>query len=74
MAHKTFAGMVRAVERLASEMESCPIDNQHDYDAFKARADALLRELNGLWSNPAQGDDAARLKNRLIDAWYGATA
>jgi hypothetical protein len=71
--HKTFGGMARAVERLAGELDSARIDDDRDYKVYRRKVSALFAELNALWSNPADVAEAARLKNRLSEAWHAAT-
>lgn len=69
--HKTFGGMRRAVERLICDLAS-GINDAEEEAAYSARCDALCRELNALWSNPADVSEAAALKSRLVAAWNKA--
>jgi hypothetical protein len=63
--------MARAVERMIGEL-AYPITDDRDYKVMDRKTSALFRELNALWSNPADADEAARLKNRLSAAWNKA--
>jgi hypothetical protein len=63
--------MAKAIERVIGEL-AYPITDDRDYKAMDAKTSALFRELNALWSNPADADEAARLKNRLAAAWNKA--
>jgi hypothetical protein len=74
MAHKTFDGMAKAVERLIGQLEASPPADGREHAALHRKHDALARELGALWSNPADASHAARLRYRLSEAWYKATS
>lgn len=71
--HKTFTGMAKAVERLIANLEKYGIKDEFEYRQADRQMSGLMKELNALWSNPADVTEAARLGNRLSDAWHKAT-
>jgi hypothetical protein len=81
--HKTFSGMMRAVDRTIAELGTKTCDTFHpdpfdrmmdsDYKRLDAKVSGLFQELNALWTNPADVTEAAKAKNRLNEAWYRAT-
>lgn len=75
--YKTTSGLLKATSDLASALRSSPITEQHDYESASRKVDNLRRQLNALWSNPADAADCDKACADLIDAWNqstGATA
>jgi hypothetical protein len=71
--YKTLTGLIKATDRLAAELGSTIIQDDREYQRFSQMVSNLHRQLNALWSNPADVTDAAKAKNRLSDAWYRAS-
>lgn len=71
-AYKTTGGLVRATEKVIAELETYGIAGYEDEKRLGAVTSNLLRQLNALWSSPADVAEMRKLSNRLRDAWTKA--
>lgn len=71
--YKTTTGLTKAIEQAIADLEAGKIGEPREYDTANARVKNLVRQCNALWSNPADVEDFAKLKNRLLEAWHNAT-
>lgn len=72
-AYKTTSGLTRGIERMIERLEAGKIEGDREYHDVSTKVNSLIRECNALWSNPADADHFAHLKNRLLQAWHDAT-
>ena len=66
--YKTMSGLVNATEKVIAELETHGITSHADEQRLDKITSNLSRQLNALWSNPADVEDMAKLNSRLADA------
>jgi len=70
--YKTFSGLIKATKKASQDLFNTKIDSDREYQHHNRIVKNLTGQLDGLWTNPAQADEAREARSTLIEMWNSA--